>query len=179
MPWPTPANPADPEPPFAADLHYNDVRAFLPGLTLAMYSAFHRPNAWGRHLLAVLPDERLGALRQVLAAFEAVPLEQPLVLRLHLPDAAVLHLAAHVGALTTIHDVWDDILAHLRRQAVRRDPTVVPTFGLPPADPTARGMRQEVALVSGELARYIEEVFGEDTPALVTNRQLVSQLLDE
>jgi hypothetical protein len=177
--WPTPPVADAPEPLFVLDLPYDHVRVFLPGLKFAIASVFHWDNSWGQQLRAVVPGERLRAARRVLEAFEDVPLEQPFILRLHLPDAAELHLAAHLGALTTVHDVWNQILRHLNHPAALPEPELPPGVSPPPTDPNARTMRQEVAMVSGNLAKYVEEVFGEDAPALVANRKLVTQLTED
>ncbi|MDB5267326.1 MAG: hypothetical protein JWP58_366 [Hymenobacter sp.] len=169
--WPTSPASDVPEPPFVLDLPYDHVRVFLTGVSFAHLSTV-KNNNWGQQLRAVVPAERLETVWGLVEAFEAVPSEQPFALRLQLSDAADLHLAAHIGGITTAHDVWDEILQNLRRNSTQQN--------APPAvqaDPNARTMRQEVAMVSAELARYVEEVFGEDTPALAANRELASQLI--
>ena len=154
------------------DLPYDHVRMFLPGITFAHFAVV-RADRRGQQLRAVIPAERLETVWGVVETFEAVPLEQPLTLRL-LDDATDLHLAAHIGGITTTHDIWDEILQHLQHGSQQRN---VPLATHPEPAPNARTMRQEVALVSTELARYVEEVFGVDTPALAANRELANQLI--
>jgi hypothetical protein len=171
-PWPAPTLPDSPAPPFVLDLPYDHVRVFLPGIAFAHFAVV-RNDHWGQQLRDIIPAERLETVWGLLETFGAVPLEQPLALRLHLSDAAVLHMAAHIGGITTTHDIWDEILQHLRRGSEQRKSQLAAS----PPNPGARTMRQEVAMVSAELARYVEEVFGEEAPPLLANRRLADQLI--
>jgi hypothetical protein len=172
-PWPTPPAPGAPAPPFVLDLPYDHVRVFLPGVAFARLSVVQN-NRWGEELRSIIPAERLETVWGLLETFEAVPPEQPLALRLPLADAANLHLASHIGGITTTHDIWDEILQHLRPGSQQQNAHLA---AQPETDPNARTMRQEVAMVSAELARYVEEVFGEDASVLVNNRELANQLI--
>ena len=174
-PWPTPPAPDAPAPPFVLDLPDDHVRVFLPGVKFSLLSVV-QDNRWGQQLRSVVPAERLETVWGLIEAFEAVPPEQPFALRLQLADAADLHLAAHIGAITTTHNIWDEILQHLRPGAQQRNPQQA---GRPAPDPNARTMRQEVATVSAELARYVEEVFGAEAALLVANRTLAARLIEK
>ncbi|MDQ2772517.1 MAG: hypothetical protein M3Y54_18675 [Bacteroidota bacterium] len=173
-PWPaSPAADAS-ETILDLDLPYDYVRVFLPGIKFAQYSVV-TDNRWGQQLRAMVPAERLETVWGLLERFEAVPLEQPLTLRLPLADAMDLHLAAHLGGITTMHDAWDEILAHLRRGSAQRQSALAAHPAPAPGAPT---MRQEVAMVSAKLAEHVEEVFGADAPPLLANRALAAELID-